>query len=184
VPVLSCSNRGPLREGRSRDPSPRGLEVDRGRDRGCSVCRARGSAIGCRRCARCRGLQPSAVRTQMIECTEDGRVLTISYDRLLELYFQNPQFGIISSGSAASVSCRIWRAFEGIIERTRRSSSRTRAKLKADPNIRVEAGSACASLATRGSDAALASSAPRLSSRVGVLEQLSRTPLLCEAVRE
>jgi CRP-like cAMP-binding protein len=32
-------------------------------------------------------------RTQSIECTEDGVVLTITYDKLLELYFQNPEFG-------------------------------------------------------------------------------------------
>jgi len=28
-----------------------------------------------------------------IECMEDGQVLTITYERLLEIYFQNPQFG-------------------------------------------------------------------------------------------
>jgi CRP-like cAMP-binding protein len=32
-------------------------------------------------------------RTQTVECTEDGDVLTITYDKLLELYFQNPEFG-------------------------------------------------------------------------------------------
>jgi CRP-like cAMP-binding protein len=32
-------------------------------------------------------------RTQTVECTEDGEVLTITYDKLLELYFQNPEFG-------------------------------------------------------------------------------------------
>jgi hypothetical protein len=38
----------------------------------------------------------------MIECTKDGRVLTISYDRLLELYFQNPQFGVSGAWSTPS----------------------------------------------------------------------------------
>jgi Cyclic nucleotide-binding domain len=38
-------------------------------------------------------LAPNNRRTQTVECTEDGRVLTIAYDRLLELYFQNPEFG-------------------------------------------------------------------------------------------
>ena len=28
-----------------------------------------------------------------MECTEAAQVLTITYERLLELYFQNPQFG-------------------------------------------------------------------------------------------
>jgi hypothetical protein len=32
-------------------------------------------------------------RTATIECIEDGQVLTITYDKLLEIYFQNPQFG-------------------------------------------------------------------------------------------
>src|SRR5262249_15914096 len=32
-------------------------------------------------------------RTQSLECTEDGQVLAITYDRLLEIYFQNPEFG-------------------------------------------------------------------------------------------
>jgi CRP-like cAMP-binding protein len=32
-------------------------------------------------------------RTQTVECIEDGGVLTISYERLLEIYFENPEFG-------------------------------------------------------------------------------------------
>lgn len=36
---------------------------------------------------------PGNRRTQTIKCTEDGEVLTITYDKLLELYFQNPEFG-------------------------------------------------------------------------------------------
>jgi Cyclic nucleotide-binding domain len=32
-------------------------------------------------------------RTATVECIEDGQVLTITYERLLEIYFQNPQFG-------------------------------------------------------------------------------------------
>jgi Cyclic nucleotide-binding domain len=38
-------------------------------------------------------LSPNNRRTQSVECTEDGQVLTITYDKLLELYFQNPEFG-------------------------------------------------------------------------------------------
>lgn len=36
---------------------------------------------------------PSNRRTQTVKCIEDGHVLTITYEKLLELYFQNPQFG-------------------------------------------------------------------------------------------
>src|SRR5215475_1582484 len=38
-------------------------------------------------------LTPNNRRTMTIECIEDGQVLTITYERLLEIYFQNPQFG-------------------------------------------------------------------------------------------
>jgi hypothetical protein len=35
---------------------------------------------------------PQTRRTQTIECTDAGTVLTISYDKLLELYFERPEF--------------------------------------------------------------------------------------------
>jgi Cyclic nucleotide-binding domain len=38
-------------------------------------------------------LSPDNRRTQSLQCTEDGQVLAITYDRLLEIYFQNPEFG-------------------------------------------------------------------------------------------
>jgi len=38
-------------------------------------------------------LSPDNRRTQSLECTEDGQVLAITYERLLEIYFQNPEFG-------------------------------------------------------------------------------------------
>jgi hypothetical protein len=38
-------------------------------------------------------LTPNNKRTATIECTEAGQVLTIEYDKLLEIYFQNPEFG-------------------------------------------------------------------------------------------
>jgi hypothetical protein len=38
-------------------------------------------------------LTPNNKRTASVECIEDGIVLTIAYDRLLEVYFQNPEFG-------------------------------------------------------------------------------------------
>jgi CRP-like cAMP-binding protein len=39
-------------------------------------------------------LTPNNKRTQSVRCVEDGAVLTISYDRLLEVYFDNPNFAI------------------------------------------------------------------------------------------
>jgi len=38
-------------------------------------------------------LSPNNRRTATVECTENGHVLTITYDKLLEIYFQDPQFG-------------------------------------------------------------------------------------------
>ncbi len=38
-------------------------------------------------------LTPNNQRTATVKCTEAAQVLTITYERLLELYFQNPQFG-------------------------------------------------------------------------------------------
>jgi hypothetical protein len=38
-------------------------------------------------------LTPNNRRTMTIECIEDAQVLTMTYERLLEIYFQNPQFG-------------------------------------------------------------------------------------------
>lgn len=38
-------------------------------------------------------ISPDQTRTQTVECIEDATVLTISYEKLEELYFQSPQFG-------------------------------------------------------------------------------------------
>jgi hypothetical protein len=37
-------------------------------------------------------LAPNQRRTATVECIEDGRVMTITYEKLLEICFQNPQF--------------------------------------------------------------------------------------------
>jgi len=38
-------------------------------------------------------LSPSNVRTQSLECTEDGVILSVSYNQIEQLYVQNPAFG-------------------------------------------------------------------------------------------
>lgn len=38
-------------------------------------------------------ISPDQTRTQTVECLEDTTVLMISYDKVEELYFQNPEFG-------------------------------------------------------------------------------------------
>ncbi len=39
-------------------------------------------------------LTPDRKRTQTIECIDEVHVMAITYDKLTELYFQNPSFGI------------------------------------------------------------------------------------------
>ena len=39
-------------------------------------------------------LTPDRKRTQTIECLDEVHVMAITYDKLTELYFQNPSFGI------------------------------------------------------------------------------------------
>jgi CRP/FNR family transcriptional regulator, cyclic AMP receptor protein len=39
-------------------------------------------------------ISPDRVRTQTVECTEEGDVLEITYDLVRQLYFQNPKFGL------------------------------------------------------------------------------------------
>jgi hypothetical protein len=38
-------------------------------------------------------LSPSNMRTQTLECIEDGLILSVSYSKVEELYVQNPAFG-------------------------------------------------------------------------------------------
>ena len=38
-------------------------------------------------------MSPNNTRTQTLECLEAGEVLSISYDEVRQLYFQNPEFG-------------------------------------------------------------------------------------------
>jgi len=61
-------------------------------------------------------LSPDNRRTQSIECTEDGQVLAITYDRLLEIYFQNPEFGYYFLRLSTERLLQNIARFEGIIE--------------------------------------------------------------------
>jgi Cyclic nucleotide-binding domain len=61
-------------------------------------------------------LSPDNRRTQSIECTEDGQVLAITYDRLLEIYFQNPEFGYYFLRLSTERLLQNIARLEGIIE--------------------------------------------------------------------
>ena len=59
---------------------------------------------------------PKNKRTQTVKCIESGDVLTITYETLLELYFQNPEFGYyllsLTSGRLLQNVSRL----EGLVE--------------------------------------------------------------------
>jgi len=61
-------------------------------------------------------LNPKNQRMQTVECVEDSDVLTISYKKLLELYFQNPQFGYYFLRLTTSRLMQNIAQLEGIIE--------------------------------------------------------------------
>jgi CRP-like cAMP-binding protein len=75
---------------------------------------------------------PENRRTQTVECIEDGYVLTISYEKLLELYFQSPEFGYyflrLTSERLMQNSARL----EGIIETNIRKISRLEGIIEAN----------------------------------------------------
>jgi hypothetical protein len=61
-------------------------------------------------------LSPKNRRTQTVECIENGDVLTITYDKLLELYFQNPEFGYYFLRLTSERLLQNIARLEGIIE--------------------------------------------------------------------
>ena len=64
-------------------------------------------------------LSPNNRRTQTVECVEEGEVLTITYDKLLEIYFQNPQFGYYFLRLSSERLIENIARLEAIIERDR-----------------------------------------------------------------
>ena len=71
-------------------------------------------------------ITPNNKRTQTVECVESGEVLTITYDRLLEIYFENPEFGYYFLRLASDRLIQNIARLEGIIEQNK-------AKLEAAP---------------------------------------------------
>ena len=62
---------------------------------------------------------PNNRRTQTVECIENGEVLTIGYDRLLEIYFQNPKFGYYFLRLSSDRLLQNIARLEGIIEQNK-----------------------------------------------------------------
>lgn len=77
-------------------------------------------------------LSPKNRRTQTVECIEDGEVLTISYDKLLELYFQNPEFGYYFLRLTSERLLENLARLEDIIEQNKDVIEQKRAKLQTE----------------------------------------------------
>jgi hypothetical protein len=67
---------------------------------------------------------PTNRRTQTVQCVEDGEVLTITYEKLLELYFQNPEFGYYFLRLTSERLLQNISRLEGIVETNKQSISR------------------------------------------------------------
>ena len=65
---------------------------------------------------------PKNRRTQTIKCIEDGDVLTITYEKLLELYFQNPEFGYYFLRLTSERLLQNISRLEGVIETNKLNS--------------------------------------------------------------
>jgi CRP-like cAMP-binding protein len=69
-------------------------------------------------------VDPKNRRTQTVECIEDGDVMTITYEKLLELYFQNPEFGYYLLRLTTERLMQNIARLEGIVEANKRDISR------------------------------------------------------------
>jgi hypothetical protein len=73
-------------------------------------------------------LSPDNRRTQTVECREGGEVLTITYEKLLELYFQNPEFGYYFLRLTSERLMQNVARLEAIIERNKVAAQGNAAK--------------------------------------------------------
>jgi CRP-like cAMP-binding protein len=80
----------------------------------------------------CFFLSKNNLRTQSVECTGDGEVLTITYDKLLELYFQNPEFGYYFLRLTSDRLLQNMAQLEAIIEQNKDVIEQNRAKPRAN----------------------------------------------------
>jgi CRP-like cAMP-binding protein len=69
-------------------------------------------------------VDPKNRRTQTVECIEDGDVMSITYEKLLELYFQNPEFGYYLLRLTTERLLQNISRLEGIVEANKRDISR------------------------------------------------------------
>jgi hypothetical protein len=78
-------------------------------------------------------VDPKNRRTQTVECSEDGDVLTITYEKLLELYFQNPEFGYYFLRLTTERLMQNISRLEGVIDAKTKDVARLESILAARP---------------------------------------------------
>jgi uncharacterized protein (DUF697 family)/CRP-like cAMP-binding protein len=81
-------------------------------------------------------------RTQTVECIENGEVLTITYDRLLEIYFENPDFGYFFLRLASDRLLQNNARLEAIIAAARNTTAPARPAELSDPDGKSEPATA------------------------------------------
>ena len=64
-------------------------------------------------------LSPKNHRTQSVECIEDGEVLTIGYEKLHEIYLQNPEFGYYFLRLTSDRLLQNHARLEGLVEQSK-----------------------------------------------------------------
>ena len=64
-------------------------------------------------------VSPNNHRTQSVECIEDGEVLAVGYDRLLEIYLQNPEFGYYFLRLTSDRLLQNFARLQGLVEQSK-----------------------------------------------------------------
>ena len=64
-------------------------------------------------------ISPNNQRTQSVECIDDGEVLTVAYDKLREIYLQNPEFGYYFLRLTSDRLLQNYARLEGLVEQSK-----------------------------------------------------------------
>ena len=124
-------------------------------------------------------VSPNNHRTQSVECIEDGEVLTILYDKLLEIYFQNPEFGYYFLRLTSDRLLQNYARLEGLVEQSKAAleaaSGATGSTASADDTLKMapnlKAGLAAAASASPSSASADVELARRRMRALAIVER-------------
>jgi CRP-like cAMP-binding protein len=71
-----------------------------------------------------------------VECRESGDVLTIDYDRLMEIYFQNPEFGYYFLRLTTDRLLQNHTRLQGLVEQNRKGQPAGRSRRPCGKRLR------------------------------------------------